>query len=465
VNNSITTTGTIMYKINNGTFNIYANNSEYSPTFISTSGSLATGESTTISLNFSRLFNLVIYREETGELFNLSDTNETNISIIVEVICSTKKQTYNILTNPSLIPNLSCNWRQEDNNLNLGWKISVDYPTIPTGDTYFRFINPNTTDTNVEAYLMDLNAGDEIVETILSLNDLANQYESAIFTAERTINNTVTEVLSQKVDIGSSVQFWMDQNANYYIYIIDDNGKKTELKYLVAEQESTKTVVVPSIDLEAGMDFQDNDYRIQLSANKFNGSATVKVTDFKSIGYDTLQWQIYLLTPTVNVSNQSLAVQNGFYNELSVFNVTLVDGYNITYIINSSLYPLFANQSYSSRIIVTLTNGDIIATNGTVLWYSTPYTGFDGFESFAADIKMWFALIAILMVILGFSALSMELGFGMALVTSWIFYMMGWLLPLQTRIPVFGQNNIFWLLSLFSLLEGIMLWRMLQKKT
>lgn len=291
--------------------------------------------------------NVNFYREETQQIFNISNHN-----ISITAYCTNGSSfIYSVDSSNEAIPN-ECTLDQ--------WYISVS-----RGDSnYYRTLIPNLSQSNVSIYLLDLTE-DTALQTIFQLNDLANNYDDGSLIAKKSVGTESIEVIRQKFDIASQVTFWLDQSQIYTICIENNDGDEECLGDYIAESAQTKTLTVPSIPLGYVQDF-DLAYPL-MGGNKTKGEGYLYWIDFTDGGYVSLNWTLFY------GNNGSVAAT--YYNT-SQFNTTVV------------FTGLDKDLSYMSLLVVNHVNDSYDLNLSQPFWLADKTT-FEGFTAYDDDIKLF----------------------------------------------------------------------------
>jgi len=449
-------TGSITYYIDAGTYSSYTNHSAsyFSPNAVGSSGTITLGEQKSITLNLTRSYNVIFKREETGELFNLSEDNETNITLRVRVLCENNETVTTVLTNPTTISGINCDWQSKTSG-DIGWYITVTYPVA--GESYFRYINPELSATNVTIYLLDLIL-DDAVYWQLTVNDLAGLYDVGEISILKDITGSLETVMTQRVDFSKEVQFWLDENERYVIHAKDDEGTISDLGYFIADAPTSETLSIPSIPLFDTNPNPQSEIYWQYTADRTAGSVSINISETSTISYTNFTWSLYELNMT-GINNLTIVKDvDGNIVQTLIYNITLTAGGNST----ETYTGLDGTKTYISVVNMVHPSMNYIINEPRIIWYGHKTT-FEGFEEWDEDIKLWIAITVVLGLFMIFSIRTFEWGMGVALIITSIFMGIGWFDNIAAT-PAVSRAFMIVFLSLFAVLTIALLWKKEMKK-
>jgi len=450
------TTGSEFYKLNIGSFNasINVSNHYFNNYADSVLSSLYLGEQRTIDLNFTRRYNVTIRREETNKPFNFTESNTSQVEVKITIICDTKEMEYIINSTQSWIEGIDCDFTASEGEK--GWLVRVRYPEAEAAGglgSYYRYIIPDKTETDVIIWLIELQTQSDVaVENKVSLTDLSNEFGKAIISVETYFNDSKTweEVIAQKIDVTQEVQLWLDEGQSYNLYVTNDAGVKTFKDYFIAESEVT-SVVTPNIAIFDEDPNPQDETSIVYLADKDAGTLLMTYTDTTTLGFDNLTWNVYKLN-TSTISNLSFIISDNKIVKSLVCNKIWIDGANVSHTCSG----LESTQTYFTETKLNHKNtGDYEETSARIIWYGHATT-FPGFEDWDDDIKLWFGMVIVLVLLLSFSIASIELGMAVSLLVATFFTYLDWFKPL-------GNLRITTWLIFFTIATGFMWYRKAQK--
>ena len=414
-NVSLAPTGQVTFYLNNGTdYSFNTSAATYSASNINVS-QFTFNTNNNVSLYMNREYSLFLYREQTGELFNLTETGATNYTVTLDVYCDNKAVRHTITSTDWDISNVDCDFDY--------WYITL----ISSTDSYYRTIKPSLNSVNVSAYLLDLK-DDTAVQIILSLNDLVNAYNDGYITVKKYINETLQVVIKQQFDIEDKVILWLDQNEQYEIYSENDNGVETFIGDLVADSAGEKSLILPGIPLS--WDYSFEEVFFHLAGDKDTGTVKLYYVDYTSVGYNNLTWTIYR-----------------FNNSQEVYRTSLINGFNQTL----TATGLESNDSYYTNVYIDHNNNVYDYNLTRPVWYAT-HNSFPGFEDWAIDIKLFFGVGLPLLILLASSTVSSLFLAPFAGLILVLFRGFGWLKPIQGQALRYftGLYTIDIFISLFA---------------
>jgi len=183
-----------------------------------------------------------------------------------------------------------------------------------------------------------------------------------------------------------------------------------------------------------------------------------------------LTWRIYELHQLTS-NNWSWTVNNLVYNTTLVYNHTWYNGTNVSITYPDTLSPY---KAYLTEIDLYDEDTGYQEIERHVLWLPDIMEDLEGFGDYATDIKLWVAIITMLLVLLIFSNISIEIGMLFTIILGWIFQYpsIGWLNPINQNSKLWTGTingvNVYLggftlILIFFSVLTVIMLWRKIQK--
>lgn len=300
-----------------------------------------------ITVNFSLLgsgLQLKLFRESTGNKFNISAVNSSYAS----VICTNNNMYNQTITATEQVLATPCVWKQI--------LIYVDYLG---GNSYFRsIIPPITPSLNVTfVFLIDLLAGDIAVQNIIQLNDLTGDFSDATLSLDTVVNNSVFEVIKTTFNADRSTTVYLVKNRNYIMRITSNDGEVFELGVIVADEAQTLVITVPDIDILPDVPIPNQP--------PFPGSVTGSNTSQGGVYWDyefdvsmNLLQLIY-----VDPFNRTLSVSFDIHNRTnsSVNKTSLIPGLlpltctnssACTFVINAPAGIIKENMTYYTTLII-----------------------------------------------------------------------------------------------------------------
>jgi len=330
------------------------------------------------------VLNIRLFNETDGSAFNPNITTST----ILRVFCDNATQQQTLLTSTSSF-NATC-----------AWDIMRVYVTFGN-DTYYRTLKPALNSSTIDFYLINLNTDTAVQKTFL-LNDLTGTYGEGSLIFDKIIGTTQVTINEDDWDIENKVIAYFILYDNYIIELTDDDITSRVLGPFIADATSSHTISVPTIPLYADNTIDDFTWGyIQsqehnwLYMNWQNNNGTLAEINYT----------------IVNASNTSQV----FYT--NVFN-TSTGSVNFTTLYNNSIY----------KTMLTFTHSSWSTHTDTKMWGGVFLQGddFSGFSNIAA-FKMWFAIIAIIVVALIFNGLTTSAAAIWVVAGTTLFNWIGWL--------------------------------------
>jgi len=284
-----------------------------------------TGE-TSVSYQFeeamywSMSFEANIYNEENGSAFNIAGHNETKL------IAYCENETYEtVISQTTQLINYTC--------LPEFYQLQVQKDT----STYFRtlYFSDNN---EINFYMADLNT-DSVLEIILNINDLTNEFSEGYVILEKSINDTVVRVAEQQINAENKVTLFLKQNYHYTLKIRNNAGTVRTYGLFYATTAGEKSITLPEISIITSSTLGDNvfyhwertDAAIKLYYNDTEAATSLlnlsiyNTTD-NSLFYSTGDPNVTYATYTVPVSNATT-----WYACLNATHDTQGDLYNCRY--------------------------------------------------------------------------------------------------------------------------------------
>lgn len=273
-----------------------------------------------LDVTYDYYFNVSIYDEKDGSAFDIAGHNETKLITYCE------NETYEtVLTQASTLVTTECN--PDFFQLIVKKDTSTYYRTL-----YF------FTDNAVDFYMADLNT-DSVLEIILNINDLTNEYSEGYVILEKSINDSVVTIADQQINVENKATFFLLQNYHYTLKIKNNDGTIRSYGLFYATAAGEKSITLPEISIITSSILGDNvfyhwertDTAIKLYYNDTETGTSIlnlsiyNTTDnslFYSTGDLNLGYAIY----TVPVSNATT-----WYACLNATHETEGDLYNCRY--------------------------------------------------------------------------------------------------------------------------------------
>lgn len=452
-------TGFITYYSNAGNYSIYANKSsgEFVPSNLSSTGVITLGEQRTVQLNFSRIYYASLFREQTNEPFNFTESNTSQVEVKLEIICQDKDIIFNLNESTTTLYGIDCDWTAATNP-NAGWFLTVNYPESDVN--YYRYVMPYSSISNNSIWLLEVQSGDVAVEHEVSLTDLANNYDEGFIYVETNIPTVgYQEVIRQKLNMLKKVNLFLQENEQYRHYAVDNEGNIKNLGSFVAKTAES-TVVQPDIEIGSNYSSQSDIFNVIHFVK--DGYLYVNITTLNNEAIDEIMFE--LLTYNVsNGMNYTDAILYGDYLTTTVYNFSGSGA--ASYSFNQSIDP---NLAYIYNLFG---KQDLGGDNKISYWNSTqvvtaPSTYiFEGFENVSSDIKLWVATGAVIGTIMIGTVTSIEIVFFIALVEVGAFISYGWFEPINgaSKIAHYGKLSIIAIIC--AVLLVFMMLRKMKKDT
>lgn len=345
--------------------------------------------------NISPIFNFYLRREKDNTEFDIVKTNYTKLTVYCpgnNLIVTFRNDTYN-----STQENLTVNC---DYTL---MKMDVGY----SDTTYFRSLIPPTNQQNVTWYLLDLEQ-DTGVQIILELVDLTGDWTDGYLKLKTAIGANNEDIIEQEFDISNAVTTYLLKDALYTVSILDNTRTiERQLGTLVADAAGTKTITFPNIPFYPEESYLEDSIQWTYT---FNTTSQILRFQYEDSSSNTtyIRWRVY------NGSNQTHLLQT--------FESYIVQSATYTY------QPALANHTYYSQLYI---ENDLL--NFNITQYRTfgeakdiaVVSGWTGEEE--ANIKLWIAIIILVLVGMLFSAKHAGIGLTVVFFMTWLFKAWQWL--------------------------------------
>ena len=414
---NVTISGQMMYALNNNTYSILANATNYVDTS-QVNITLPYGSNTTIDLNLTPTFTIRILREQDWSPFNFSESNISNYTMYIDVLCDTSSQRIYLTEYNQTLSNITCDYNY--------WYITL----LASTTSYFRTGIPSEGTNFTNIYMLDLKS-DNILETIFMLNDLSGEFSGGYLLANKFINGSKVTVIKQKWGMEKKATLWLDESEEYELVAEDISGAQSTLGNYIATSAGTKYISLPSIPFHWDTNYEG--VGIDYNADKEAGTADLIYHDYTPLGFYKLNWTIY----RGNTTNQ-------------VFSFQQIYGHNVT----TTAMNLNKTDTYTFTLTIDHRDNNFDKTVNRVLWYGNIGI-FDGFEDIDDDIKLWIAIGVPTLIIMVGSVGSVIWVYGIGLVLTGIFHGMGWYKLIDR--PVMGLSFMTVLITVFAVF-GVLMW-------
>lgn len=281
----------------------------------------------TFSLNqFS--FNVTIYDEMTGDLFNVSSPD----SMQMTVYCTNQTDIYNITGNYSIELNVNCDF--------LFMELQMLFGT----DEYFRTLIPEGG--NVDFYMIDLNTHTK-VDINLYIDDLTGRFYDSILSIRKPINNVTNNITQARFDAEHRILSYLVTNEWYSLSVFNGVEERV-VGYILADADGDKTLRITSVEMLPGLttvygsvswawyanatgeyiQFMYNDSALDtlnVSVWIYNSTNTSQLL-YSSVGYSS---NIIFTYSSVNINQSYIGIfeaWHGEYGELSETTVIIFEG-------------------------------------------------------------------------------------------------------------------------------------------
>ncbi len=225
-----TTIGELLILIKNGNWQLNVTATGFDK--LVTNFSIGPLQNNTFTANMGSIFNFKLIRESTNTPFEFNLTNSTQLNIFCPN--ETIQIIFNETNNVSQIVNCQFTLMQ----------IVVDYGVI---GSYFRTLIPPFSQKNITWYLIDVIQGDTAIQRVIQLLDLTGEFTNSILTVQRSIGNSIVDIIEQRFDISNQVNLFLIKDALYTLSIENANEDIT-LGNLIPTEAGTQTITLPKID-------------------------------------------------------------------------------------------------------------------------------------------------------------------------------------------------------------------------
>ena len=343
--------------------------------------------------------NNIFWSQDATEPNITTCTNTTQVSFEIDIFCPTKKVT-NIINNSNQgVLGIDCDYDY--------WLVKAVYSTT----SYYRTVIPDKTISNHDIYLLDLNY-DDAIEVIIKVIDISDEYSNGQIKLTTFIKGEEKTVIHQLLDIENKVTLWLDLGQVYKIYAIKNDGTEEYVGDLIADQATTKILTFPTIPLIDNTPYFGNQVYWNYDASKTTGIISLNYFDVSPDGFKSLEWKIFDDDAQIFIYN---------HTELNGFNLTL----NVT--------GLDSHTSYMSVLMIDHNNRNSKINEVRPLWLAsaTVFGGWgttdaNGVNPTSETIKLVIATIFPVMIILLFSAGTIEVGMIAGILFIYIFNLYNW---------------------------------------